>query len=223
MTKVKMVPADVFDNPVGIKAETPLTVDERIELTRLSVKNVVSHRDRNGAPLTDMVLYLDNQKICAIESKLYGEEASVYFEKGGREKMAAFVDAGNWTKRIAELLYGSEHMNDASLESTVSTLANAPLAVKEDAKFRRSMVKKTKSGFFMGKANGDVHSIVFKHPMTDVMGANGGKKAIREALLNLLENYESGFELFNSKEQLIELELDDLFGTHPALPEKKAA
>jgi len=58
-------------------------------------------------------------------------------------------------------------------------------------------------------------------PMTDVMGANGGKKAIREALLNLLENYESGFELFNSKEQLIELELDDLFGTHPALPEKR--
>lgn len=223
MTKVKMVPADVFDNPAGIKAENPLTVDERIELARLSVKNVVSHRDRNGAPLTDMDLYLDNKKVCAIENELYGEEPSVSFEKGGREKMAAFVDAGNWTKRIAELLYCSEYMNDASLESTVSTLANAPLAVKEDDKFRRSMVKKTKSGFFMGKASGDVHSIVFKHPMTDVMGANGGKKAIREALLNLLENYESGFELFNSKEQLVELELDDLFGTHPALPEKQVA
>ena len=49
MTKVKMVPADVFDNPVGIKAETPLTVDERIELTRLSVKKrSVTPRPQRG-------------------------------------------------------------------------------------------------------------------------------------------------------------------------------
>jgi len=214
--EIIVAPVDALAPYIGETAH-PLTYEERVQLGRLSVKNIRNHRDRNGAPLTDLTLYLDGKKLAMISHENYGSAPDVSFiDNEAEEKAQKFVDESNWGLRVSQIVHLNEN-KETCLETLMSDLANAPLLLKEIEASRKKLAKLSKCALLMGTEKSyTVMSWARKTPLVDLRASQ-----IEQGIKELISEITSSDEKFlNSAEQLESLGLSHLFGTHPSLPAK---
>jgi len=199
----------------------PLTIDERIQLDRLSLKKVVSHKDHNGAPLTDFHLYLDGKKIAEVECELFGAAPVVKLEEKNEDAFSAFITKGGWSERLIrdrELkLIQSEY---SKLEYLIDKISNAPFEVFQKKKFLEKYKRETKKSFVL-LSKDSVRRVGFGKKLVDVMKDPGGKEIVKQAFESILKDAGRDFYLVNSNDQLVELGLAKKIGKHHSIPENE--